>query len=779
MTTHASSTVFGSISVPRTRLIGRDRERAATRALLLDDAVPILTLTGPGGVGKTRLALTVAEDVAAAFSDGVASVDLAPLTDATLLPGTVAAALGLTITLDRTYEEAIATFLSHRQLLLLLDNCEHLFAAPAELAANLVASCPAVQVLATSRAPLHVRGEQEYPLDPLPLPPPDETALETLAQNEAVQLFTARARAVRPGFALNATNAPAVVALCRHVDGLPLAIELAAARSKLLSPEALMSQMTNQLLVLDRGPRDLPLRQQTIHDAIAWSYDLLPPASQMIFRHLAVFIGGWSIEAAGAVTGLDEPALLTELETLVDQSLIRSVDCTVEPRFTMLETIRTYGREMLAALREEEQVRSAHAAWAVDFAERGALGLESPERRQWFHRLSLEIDNLRAAMSWLLEQRSTEAALRLGIALADSYWWVRSGFREGRAFLEQAAALESPPAKLEVGALWRAGMMAHLTGDDSAARGFAQRALSRAKIEHDLRGQAFARNLFGMLARGHGQMQEALKQAEAAVALLEPTGPTTDLGYVLNGHAIVLAHIGEYDQAESRYMEAQGIFAESGEITGAEMVLGNLADLARRRGQLEGALQLFRESIRRSSENADAMSVGEAIAGVAAIVAEQGHHEFAAFLFGGIDTLCERFGMAPYSLFQEAYDAGLTTATSALPAETFTRAIAAGRLLSLDQVIAAALAPDGAAAMALHVANVPAQSHPSSPLATLTRREREVLGLLCQRLTDSEIAERLFISPRTAEAHVAHLLAKLGVRNRREAVALAVEQGWS
>jgi non-specific serine/threonine protein kinase len=443
----------------------------------------------------------------------------------------------------------------------------------------------------------------------------------------------------------------------------------------------------------------------------------------------------------------------------------------------MLETIRAFGLEMLAQQAEEHQVRSAHAAWGVDFAERGDLGLDGPQRRQWLRRLDLEIDNLRAALTWLLEQRAAEATLRLAIALAENYWWIRSGFREGRAALEHALTLGDGPSLLEIGALWRAGMMAHHAGDYSAAREFARRALSRARAEHDTHGEAFTRILLSMLARRHDQRDEALTQVEAAIVLFQPNGRSLDLAYAFNGHAIVLAQLGEYDRAEARYEEAKAIFVERGDVVGLEIVLGNLADLARRRGQLEQALQLFRDAVRRCWENRDAISAGESIAGVAAIVAAQGHHELAAFLLGGVDAMCERFGMAPYALFRDAYDEGFATVTASLSEEAFTRAIAAGRRLSPDQVVAAALAPDGAAAMSLHVSRSPALPAPSSPLAALTRREREVLGLLCQRLTDAEIAERLFISPRTAEAHVANLLAKLAVRNRREAVALAVEHG--
>jgi predicted ATPase len=428
---------IGSFPLPRTRLIGREADRAVAHALIVGDAVPLLTLSGPGGVGKTRMALAAAADVADRFADGVAWVDLAPLSSADLVPIAVSNALGIVPGPDRPVLEELVRHLHPRQLLLVLDNCEHVLPGAAEVATALLGSCPAVQILAASRAPLHLRGEHVLLIEPLPLPEQNVLSLDAMEQHAAVRLFVERARAVRPGFALTTGNSETVVALCRALDGLPLAIELAAARVTILSPEALLAQMTDRLALLNDGPRDAPIRQQTIEAAIGWSYALLPEAAQEIFRRLGVFAGGFKLDAAQAVA-IDGNASFSDtvrgINALVEQCLVHRVEAGGETRFTMLETIRAFALARLRESDEEEAcTRARHAAWCLELASSLEVWVAPffPNGPAILDRLETEYANLHGALTWLQERGDVSRLLTLAGDLL-YLWELRGHLREGR-----------------------------------------------------------------------------------------------------------------------------------------------------------------------------------------------------------------------------------------------------------------------------------------------------------------------------------------------------------
>jgi len=431
-----------NLPVQLTSLIGREQEIATVQRLLSREDVRLLTLTGPGGTGKTRLGLQVAAELSDRLADGVFFVNLAPISDPALVVPTIAQTLEVKETGNQSLLDLLKVSLRDKHLLLLLDNFEQVISAASQVA-NLLAACPKLKVMVTSRVVLHVRGEQEVAVPPLAVPDPTHVpGLVTLSQYGAVALFIARAQAVKPEFQVTNANAPAVAEICARLDGLPLAIELAAARSKLLPPQALLARLSQRLALLTSGARDVPARQQTLRNTIAWSYQLLDPYERRLFQQLSIFAGGCNLEAIEAICGaLPDGAgqVLEGVTSLLDKSLLQQTEQEGgEPRFVILETIREYGLEQLTASGEMGVAQHAHAAYYLALVEEAEIG--GPQQVMWLERLEREHDNLRAALRWLLEQEGAgqhEMALRLGSAL-NGFWYLRGHNSEGRTYLEQA-----------------------------------------------------------------------------------------------------------------------------------------------------------------------------------------------------------------------------------------------------------------------------------------------------------------------------------------------------
>jgi predicted ATPase/class 3 adenylate cyclase len=699
-----------NLPVQPASLLGREREVADVRAVLLRDDVRLVTLTGPGGTGKTRLSVQVAAELIDHFEDGVYFVALATIAEPALVPSTIAQALELRDTGGRPVAESLAVFLRDRHLLLVLDNFEQILAAGPAVA-ELLTAAPGLKVLVTSRAPLQIRGEHEYAVSPLAFPARGRPApAPALAQYAAVALFVERAQAVRPELAVTDDNAPAVAEICARLDGLPLAIELAAARVRTLSPEAMLRRLERRLPLLTGGARDLPAHQQTLRDAIAWSYDLLSEAEQQLFRRLGVFAGGWTLEAAetvcdGGTSG--EPriasvkpehsplvpvdSILDRLDSLTAKNLVLQQQMADgEPRFSMLETIREYAVEQLEATGELELIRRRHASLFLAFAEEAEPHLHTARQTAWLRRLDPEHDNLRAALAWSRLGDDGEIGLRIAGALC--WFWILHGrVGEGRSWLAELMSLPGGSRRAHARAALAASCLAILQADYAAVRSLGRRSAELYSELGDRSGVGVALTTVGIADLGEGDVVAARPILEEGVAACRESGNRWGLGLALSQLASVYRQGGDLPAALALREEAAAIARELGERWTLGMGLMGAATVVRAQGDRRRSAALFREALVVLRELENVWLTPRALDGLAGCASLEGDQQRAARLFGAAEALREASGTREMSLWRAAFDLDVADVRAALGDLAFAAAWAEGRAMGFEDAVAYAL----------------------------------------------------------------------------------------
>jgi predicted ATPase/DNA-binding CsgD family transcriptional regulator len=763
-----------------TSLVGRARETTAVIDLIDRPEVRLVTLVGPGGVGKTRLAIHVAQAAAELFPDGATFVNLAAVTDPALVATVVGAVLGVPDRGQASCTEQLTLHVAQMRMLLVLDNLEHLLPA-AQLISDLLATSPGLTVLATSRVVLRLSGEHAFPVPPLNVPKvTPAVSMEQLAASDAVQLFLDRAQAVRPSLELTEATAIAIARICQLLDGLPLAIELAAARANMLSPQAMVARLERRLPLLTSGARDRPLRQQTMRDAIAWSYDLLPPDEQALFRRLSILVGGFSIDAAEAVGADLQIDVFEGIGSLVDKSLLRPVDHDDESaRFLMLETVREYGLERLAADGERRVVEETHADWYLRLAQRVQQDFFAPNEPGWMSRLAIERPNFRAALSWFLENEPRGRFLDLSAVLG-RFWYKWERFTEGRRWLEQAAAIaqESGPSHALATILDNLGKLVGLQENMPLAADYFAKSLAVWREIGDKRG--IAREVV-TLAEGYRLREEiepAIPLYEEGLKLLQGLeGEGVWISTALRGLATVELLGGHTDRAEQLFRESLAIARESGATWALTTALHGVGQIASERGNHAESIAAFRESLTIAWQLRDRVAVVLTMPALADALAAAGEPERAAQVFGAALSVSdgltpEAEGMPP---LLAKYDTHISTLRTRLGEAAFQAAWSIGGGRSIESAVALATELAGQALAGLTNAGSTAQAR-ALP-GGLSEREAEVLRLAAAGLTNADIADRLFLSPHTIRAHLQRIYTKLDIANRAEAVRYAVDHG--
>ena len=824
------STPRHNLPAPRDSFVGRETQTSEVKRELT--TTRLLTLTGTGGSGKTRLALEVARGLIETYPDGVWLIELAPLSDEGLVPTAVAEALRVPERPGEPLAGTLADVLRDREMLLILDNCEHLIEGAARLVDLLLDSCPGLRTLATSREPLGVQGEVKWVVSPLTIPEshPSPT-VEELEGAESARLFLARAHDRDTSFAFTPKNAQDVAEVCSRLEGMPLAIELAAARVGTLSLEQISERLEGSLALLTGGARTALDRQRTLRGTLDWSYGLLLEPERVLFRRLSVFAGGWTLGASEAVAsgeGVAQGEVLDILSGLVEKSLVVAKGTAEgDVRYRLLEPIRQYALEKLEESGEAEDVTRAHAEHFLALAEEAEPNLVGPREAEWLERLGVELDNLRAALTWASERREAELGLKLAGALT-WFWFLEGHSGEGRRWLEGALVRGGDtPAVVRAKALGAVSHLARAQGDVDWAREKAEEAVKRGEEagEEGLRASLFVwgssaalvQVLLASISDTDKDHERVMKRGEELLALSRQAEDSLGIAWSLFTLAFTSSDRGDYEQAEKFYAEGlnlsrelgsafmrfaflsdwgwtallQGDYERAAELTQEAMELTRgrgVMGVAHRSldtlgwavllsGDLERARTKFAESLALSKRVGDRECISTSLEGLACIAGAEGAPERAGRLFGAGRALLEatESTLTPRDrAMREPYQASVR---SRLGDAAWEEAVAMGRAMGPDEAIGYALSEEEPSSTP--AAQVQSSTRPSLPQypAGLTSREVEVLGLVAQGLTNTQVAERLFLSPRTVHRHLNSIFHKLGVSSRTAATRFAIEHG--
>ena len=797
---------------PGTNFVGREREMVEVKGMLA--MTGLLTLIGTGGCGKTRLALEVARHLFGTYRDGVWLVELAPLSDGALVPQVTAGTLGVQEQPGRPLVESLLDALGDKEMLLVLDNCEHLIDAAALLTVALLDSCPRLRVLATSREPLGVPDELGWPVPPLSAPDMQQSpTMEELGGYESARLFADRASNRHPDFELTPENARAVAQVCARLEGIPLALELAAARIGMLSAEQISDRLGHSLKLLKSDDRSTDHRHHTLRAALEWSFELLGEPEQVLFRRLSVFAGGFTLDAAESVGGeedIEEDDVLELLSLLVDKSLAVAEESWERgARYRLLEPVRQYASEKLRVSGEAEDVGRRHAEFFRDLAEEAEPELSKSQQAEWLGRLETEHDNLRSALSWALG-REIDSGFRIAGALC-LFWYTRGYLSEGRRYLEEVAGSAAVPTTLRAKALNGLGWIAEPQGDYERARVAYEESLKLYRSSSDKRGVANTLGDLGSLALDRGDYEEATSLLEESLALHRELGSREDVIGILDSLGVLASAKGDRERSVSFFGEALALSRGTGNVRRNATSLGNLAITMLVHGELEQATVLLEESLALFREIGDGANIAIGLMYSALAALTKGDHERvmalseesldllqraedrqhipdcleimaggagaqglarrAARLWGAAEAMREAIGVPLQPENRRLLDPYLATARSSLGEVAWQTTLADGRAMMPEQAIVYSLTAE------YPVLPPPAALSPGRSSAPLTPREEEVAILVSRGLTNRQIALELFISEHTVATHITRILKRLALRSRSRLSAWVAERG--